>query len=385
MKKGKVNTVDVMPLVAKRMQEMANPGIEEAKKSATAAQARNANARRKMLESFSENGGEKGLATMWMALERVMTRLQDRMPQIGALFEGAMNVFAKAVDGFMDISDALFFGKESELTRKLSEFGLSLTGIRDFIATMTGMLAALAEKLGVGGSIAAVLATIGGVKLAKKYASTKAGEALENATGGLLGSSNNLAAYSMPGFKALRVFVVNTDHGADYIDADGKRQKTSFPPNAGPPKPTMVDKLKKLGKGAMNGGATLLVNPVTATAVAVGAGAYLHPNQGSLGVTADPGFMSGSHMGDFDMAGSADKYVKNNITQAAPVVEQARHATFNMGIAQSIKLDAKIDIKAGTSDEALSMFKSQLQTEVFQPFMLTSLKEAQSTFSNYAK
>ena len=147
----------------------------------------------------------------------------------------------------------------------------------------------------------------------------------------------------------------------------------------------MVDKLKKLGKGAMNGGATLLVNPVTATAVAVGAGAYLHPNQGSLGVTADPGFMSGSHMDDFDMAGSADKYVKNNITQAAPVVEQARHATFNMGIAQSIKLDAKIDIKAGTSDEALSMFKSQLQTEVFQPFMLTSLKEAQSTFSNYAK
>ena len=56
-----------------------------------------------------------------------------------------------------------------------------------------------------------------------------------------------------------------------------------------------------------------------------------------------------------------------------------------MGIAQTIKLDAKIDIKAGTSDEALSMFKSQLQTEVFQPFMLTSLKEAQSTFSNYAK
>ena len=385
MKKGKVNTVDVMPLVAKRMQEMANPGIEEAKKSATAAQARNANARRKMLESFSENGGEKGLATMWMALERVFTRLQDRMPQIGALFENAMNIFAKAVDGFMDISDALFFGKESDLTRKLSEFGLSLTGIRDFIATMTGMLAALAEKLGVGGSIAAVLATIGGVKLAKKYASTKVGEALENATGGLLGSSNNLAAYSMPGFKALRVFVVNTDYGADYIDADGKRQKTSLPPNAGPPKPTMVDKLKKLGKGAMNGGATLLLNPATTTAVAVGAAAYLHPNQDSLGVTADPGFMSGSHMGDFDMAGSADKYVKNNITQAAPVVEQARHATFNMGIAQSIKLDAKIDIKAGTSDEALSMFKSQLQTEVFQPFMLTSLKEAQSTFSNYAK
>lgn len=386
MKKGKVNTVDVMPLVAKRMQEMANPGIEEAKKSATAAQARNANARRKMLESFSENGGEKGLATMWMALERVMTRLQDRMPQIGALFEGAMNIFANAVDGFMDISDALFFGRDSDLTRKLSEFGLSLTGIRDFIATMTGMLAALAEKLGVGGSIAAVLATIGGVKLAKKYVGTKAGEALENATGGLLGSSNNLAAYSMPGFKALRVFVVNTDYGgADYIDADGKRQKTSFPPNAGPPKPTMVDKLKKLGKGAMNGGATLLVNPMTATAVAVGAGAYLHPNQDSLGVTADAGFMSGSHMGDFDFAGSADKYVKNNIAQAAPVVEQARHATFNMGIAQSIKLDAKIDIKAGTSDEALSMFKSQLQTEVFQPFMLTSLKEAQSTFSNYAK
>lgn len=386
MKKGLVRTAEVLPLVVEEMMRRAAPGMEAASKTSTAEKARAMSMRDRMFESFTKSGGEKGLATMWQALERVFTRLQDRMPQIGALFEKAMNIFAKAVEGFMDISDALFFGKESELTRSLKEFGISLTGIGNFVSSMTGIIVGIAEKLGVGGSLAAILTTWGGAKLATKYLGKKGSEILEKKTGGLLGTSDNISAYAMPGLSALRVFVVNTDYGAsDYVDVDGKRKSAPFPPNSGPPKPTAMDKLKKIGKVGMDGGATLLFNPATAAATAVGVGAYLHPNQSSLGVTADPGFMSGSHMGDFDIAGSADKYVKNNIAQATPVVEQAKHATFNMGIAQTIKLDAKIDIKAGTSDEALSMFKSQLQTEVFQPFMLTSLKEAQSTFSNYAK
>lgn len=387
MKKGLVKTAEILPLVVEEMAKRAAPGMKKASETSTAEKNRAMSMRDKMFESFTKNGGEKGLATMWQALEGVFTRLQDRMPQIGKLFEGAMDVFAKAVDGFMDISDALFFGRESELTRSLQEFGISLTGIRDFVSSMTGIFVGIGEKLGVDGSMAAILATWGGAKIATKYLGKKGSEILEKKTGGLLGTSDNISAYAMPGLSALRVFVVNSDYGAsDYIDRDGKRKSAPLPPNSGPPKPTVMDKLKKLGKVGVEGGATLLFNPATATATAVGVGAYLHPNQDSLGVTADPSFMSGNAAAEgFDIYGNADKYVKSNITQAAPVVEQARHATFNMGIAQSIKLDAKIDIKAGTSDEALSMFKSQLQTEVFQPFMLTSLKEAQSTFSNYAK
>ena len=402
MKRGKVNTVDVMPLVAKRMQEMANPGIEEAKKSATAAQARNANARRKMLESFSENGGEKGLATMWMALERVMTRLQDRMPQIGALFEGAMNVFAKAVDGFMDISDALFFGKESELTRKLSEFGLSLTGIRDFIATMTGMLAALAEKLGVGGSIAALLATIGGVKLAKKYASTKAGEALENATGGLLGSSNNLAAYSMPGFKALRVFVVNGTGGVgglpDVDAPDGRGGRSGGSGGRGGRWKKILDYgktgagvlLKRVAPTAIVAGALeSLVGSYTTDEKVLGSASILSSTATGAAIGSAGGpvgtFLGGLGGFGYGLVQNADRFTNSNLTQPNPTVDGAMDKFIQANLKHEVKLNANIKIETATSDEALSKFRQELDAQVLQPFMLSQLNGALSTTSNYAK
>lgn len=410
MKKGKVNTVDVMPLVAKRMQEMANPGIEEAKKSATAAQARSANARRKMLESFSENGGEKGLATMWMALERVMTRLQDRMPQIGALFENAMNIFAKAVDGFMDISDALFFGTESELTKTLSSFGLSLVGIHNFVAKTGEVVGKLAEALGPTGVLAALAAAYGIKKATQGLAGAAAGSATDNMVDRLFG--NSLASYATMsvGGKALRVVVVNPAVGSGSGGGTGTGSNQNGTGNTQNNRQSW--KSRAWGAAKTFGG--LLYN------VAPGVGTYLGGNflndqlqsfvgdyvedptlragsdvLGKTAVGAAAGFaqtnspwgaLAGGVLGlGHGLVANADAYTKSNITQANPTVDGAMDKFIQANLKHEVKLNANIKIETATSDEALTKFKQELDAQVLQPFMLSQLNGAQSTFSNYAK
>lgn len=394
MKRGKVQSNKVIPIVARMMEEKSRSGLQAASETSTAEQNRARNARFEMNKSFQKNGGEKGLATMWMALERVFTRLQDRMPQIGALFEGAMNIFAKAVDGFMDISDALFFGKESELSKTLASFGLSLIGIHDFVAKTGEVVGKLVEALGPTGVLAALAAAYGIKKATEGLAGGVAGSATDNVVDRVFG--NSLASYSMPGFKALRVFVVNGMAGGGI---DLQRTNTPFPANAGPKQPLA----KRLGSLLGNTQQYLLAaanNPWAQRAVGAAATAatLITPGESVKGLGdwlqtgVNPLSMFQTYKslvhgrGDFyETRTSAQKLMDQNIADARPVVDAAIDKAFSVQQNHQINLKANIDIKAGTSDEALSLFKSQLQTEVFQPFMLTSLKEAQSTFSNYAK
>jgi hypothetical protein len=107
--------------------------------------------------------------------------------------------------------------------------------------------------------------------------------------------------------------------------------------------------------------------------------AMLHPNQDSPTVTADPMYMSGGMAGIY---GTADSFTKKNISAAQPVVEQAAvAATMN----HNIVLTADVKIEAGTPESAIQQFQQQLDAKVFQPFMLQSLQEAQSTVSVYAR
>ncbi len=410
MKKGKVNTADVMPLVAKRMQEMANPGIEEAKKSATAAQARNANARRKMLESFSENGGEKGLATMWMALERVMTRLQERMPQIGALFEGAMNIFAKAVDGFMDISDALFFGKESELSKTLASFGLSLIGIHNFVAKTGEVVGKLAEALGPAGVLAALAAAYGVKKATQGFAGAAAGSAADNVVDRLFG--NSLASYAVaaPGGRALRVFAVNGLGGGG--GGPGNPNPPGGPNNTNQSnRPTsMAGKVwgaaKKFGGFAFPFapgiatylGGNFLNDELQSYVKTKTDNQTLHTGSDIVGKTlvgAAAGFAQtrnpwgaagGAALGfAHGLVANADAYTKSNITQANPTVDGAMDKFIQANLKHEVKLNANIKIETATSDEAMTKFRQELDAQVLQPFMLSQLNGALSTTSNFAK
>jgi len=394
MKKGKVNTVDVMPLVAKRMQEMANPGIEEAKKSATAAQARSANARRKMLESFSENGGEKGLATMWMALERVMTRLQDRMPQIGALFENAMNIFAKAVDGFMDISDALFFGTESELTKTLSSFGLSLVGIHNFVAKTGEVVGKLAEALGPTGVLAALAAAYG----IKKATQGVAGEAVKSATDNVVDRvfGNSLASYSVaaPGGKALRVVIAgmgampnampdtNTPGGSGSGRGHGStpkkqgwRQKAGgwFGKQSGKSSNLTLGVALALGGLAISELPEEKVSPAGTLSGPMGASPF-----GWLMAKSQDLWGEASNF-------NANKFTESKISAATPITDKAMQGYIPSTVNHQVDLKANIKIEAGTADEALVKFRQELDAQVRQSFLMPALKEAQSTFSNYAK
>lgn len=402
MKKGLVRTAEVLPLVVEEMMRRAAPGMEAASKTSTAEKARAMSMRDKMFESFTKSGGEKGLATMWMALERVFTRLQDRMPQIGALFERAMNIFAKAIDGFMDISDALFFGRDSELTKTLSSFGLSLVGIHNFIAKTSEVVGKLAEALGPTGVLAALAAAYGIKKATQGFAGAAAGSATDNVVDRLFG--NSLASYSEPGLRALRVFVVNGLGGGGGGGGGPNNTNQSNRPTSRTGK--VWDFAKKFGALAFRwapGIATYLGgnflndelqsyvktetdNPTLQAASDV-VGKTLVGAAAGFAQTRHPwGAVGGAALGfAHGLVANADAYTKSNITQASPTVDGAMDKFIQANLKHEVKLNANIKIETATSDEALSKFRQELDAQVLQPFMLSQLNGALSTTSNFAK
>lgn len=394
MKKGLVRTAEVLPLVVEEMMRRAAPGMEAASKTSTAEKARAMSMRDKMFESFTKNGGEKGLATMWMALERVFTRLQDRMPQIGALFERAMNIFAKAIDGFMDISDALFFGRDSELTKTLSSFGLSLVGIHNFIAKTSEVVGKLAEALGPTGVLAALAAAYGIKKAVPGIAGAAAGSATDNVVDRVFG--NSLASYSVaaPGGRALRVVIAgmgampnampdtNTPGGSGSGSGNGSTpKKQGWRQKAGGWFGKQSGKSSNLALGVALALGGLAISELPEEKVSP-AGTL----SGPMGASPFGWLMAKSQ----DLWGeasnfNANKFTESKISAATPITDKAMQGYIPSTVNHQVDLKANIKIEAGTADEALVKFRQELDAQVRQSFLMPALKEAQSTFSNYAK
>ena len=396
MKKGKVQSNKVIPIVARMMEEKSRSGLQAASETSTAEQNRARNARFEMNKAFQKNGGEKGLATMWMALERVFTRLQDRMPQIGALFEKAMNIFAKAVDGFMDISDALFFGRDSELSKTLASFGLSLTGIRDFVAKTGDVLGKLSEALGPSGVLAALAAVYG----IKKATSGVAGEAVKSATDNVVDRvfGNSLASYSVaaPGGKALRVVIagfgampnampdINTPSGSGSGGGNGHGstpKKQGWRQRAGGWLGKQSGKSSNLTLGVALALGGLAVSELPEEKVNP-AGTL----RGPMGASPFGWLMAKSQ----DLWGeasnfNANRFTESKISAATPITDRAMQGYIPSTVNHQVDLKANIKIEASTADEALVKFRQELDAQVRQSFLMPALKEAQSTFSNYAK
>ena len=78
---------------------------------------------------------------------------------------------------------------------------------------------------------------------------------------------------------------------------------------------------------------------------------------------------------------NADQFTKKNISQAAPIVEQAKsQATIN----HNITLKAEVKVEAGTADEAIRKLEESMNSKIFDSFN-QSLREAQSTYGDFAR
>lgn len=88
MQDGNVKTADVLPLVTKLMNDLSAGGIEKARNSSTAQQARAENAisgRGGLLQTFSEGGGEEGFSRMWGSFA---TAMKESKPAVESLTRG---------------------------------------------------------------------------------------------------------------------------------------------------------------------------------------------------------------------------------------------------------------------------------------------------------
>lgn len=363
MKDGKVISDDILPLVAEIMSARAAPSLAASRNTADAMQMRFRNSRAKFMERWSEAGGEAALAKMWDSLGKAMESLARRAPELAKAFTLLVDAFDSVLKTVVDLSNTLFFGESSKTSNIIKDnTGINLETIAKGINGMFAVLVEIAKSLGAGGTVAAIAGAYGAIKIGKKVMSTRA----ENAVGAVTGTANNLSAYAVPGVGALRVWVVNGS-GAGFdalLDKPGEKK----PPKA----PTKGRKLPGwLGAGLIG----LLALPTIA-----GALSYAHPNQNSVGVQAPGDIMGGADAAMWAM--SADRFVNKNIAQATPVVEQAKtQATVN----HNISLKAEMKIEAGTAEEAIKKLEANLNSQIFEPFMLKSLKEAQSTFGDYAR
>lgn len=89
MQNGQVKTADVLPLVAKLMDELSKGGIEKARMSSSAQQMRAENAisgRGGLLQTFSESGGEAGFARLWSSFAVAMKEAKPAVESLSKAF-----------------------------------------------------------------------------------------------------------------------------------------------------------------------------------------------------------------------------------------------------------------------------------------------------------
>ncbi|MGL5012998.1 MAG: hypothetical protein ACRC6V_01750 [Bacteroidales bacterium] len=115
MERGEVKTADALPLVTQLMDELSKGGIEAARNSSVAQQARAQNAifgRNGLLQRFSEGGGETGFARMWGALAIAM---KESAPIVDSLTRG-FETFSRKMSSMMLLPQSImraFQGRDS--------------------------------------------------------------------------------------------------------------------------------------------------------------------------------------------------------------------------------------------------------------------------------
>lgn len=137
MKKGKVLFADIADSAARQMRLRATPGLELARKTSYAEQARFQNQTTTGWQNFTAGGGENGLRFFWQMMQSFGSWWVDNGSSIGALFEQAMhwlNIFRIAV---RDLSTYLFGGGDmNDTVDFLTKLGVPMEGLKTALDTV---------------------------------------------------------------------------------------------------------------------------------------------------------------------------------------------------------------------------------------------------------
>lgn len=87
MEKGDVYSDKLLPIVGQIMKQRASGGIDAARTSSIAEQARAENAQTMLLGTFSRNGGEEGFARFWRSIAWALKELDPLVKGMAGLFE----------------------------------------------------------------------------------------------------------------------------------------------------------------------------------------------------------------------------------------------------------------------------------------------------------
>lgn len=132
MERGQVYSDKILPVVGKLMKASAASGIDAARTSSIAEQARAENAQTASLDTFSKNGGEAGFARFWQTIAWAMKELEPLVKGMAGTFERLAVVLQAPVR---------LLGSMGSVVSYLSrETGLAEKNITTFIA-LGGLMA----------------------------------------------------------------------------------------------------------------------------------------------------------------------------------------------------------------------------------------------------
>lgn len=119
MADGKVMSADILPIVASLYKELARGGIDAARGSSIAQQARFQNERTRQLRVFSESGGEEGFARFWGMAAQTMRAAQPLVKALAGTFEDLSKAMQAPVYLFEKMTDVLkFMSSETGIAEK---------------------------------------------------------------------------------------------------------------------------------------------------------------------------------------------------------------------------------------------------------------------------
>lgn len=128
MADGKVLAADILPIVATLYKELARGGIDAARGSSIAQQARWENERTRQLRVFSEGGGEQGFARSWGLAAQAMKAAQPLVKALAGTFEDLTRVLQAPVYLFGRLTDVMTQLSESTGIAEKNFTNLALIG-----------------------------------------------------------------------------------------------------------------------------------------------------------------------------------------------------------------------------------------------------------------
>src|SRR5690554_924699 len=132
MERGEVSSDKILPIVGKLMKASAASGIDAARTSSIAEQARAENAQTALLDAFSKNGGEEGFARFWKTIAWAMKELEPLVKGMAGLFERLSVIMQAPVRLFGMLGTAVGYLNQ--------QFGWSEKNIATFAALGTLMM-----------------------------------------------------------------------------------------------------------------------------------------------------------------------------------------------------------------------------------------------------